>query len=176
MQSQSTQKGQTIQNGKQCCAPTSSANTAGSANPAHGASACSPALNQAPAASQSAVTHPSASARQALSSSIPATPRYHASTNDDGMSLRVELPGVGQDALTLTVEDGVLALDANQSLSPAGSEVLRQALEFRLTDFRGRWRLPENVDADTITSTLRHGMLEVALPLKRPARRTIAIA
>jgi HSP20 family molecular chaperone IbpA len=164
MQYKSTQNGETIPNSEQCCAPTNSAH------------ACSPRVNQAPTTSQGDVTHPSASAKQAQSSSFAATPRYRATTSDDTVSLRVELPGVGQDALTLTVEDGVLTLDAKQSLSPAGSEVLRQALEFRLTDFRGRWRLPENVDADAITSTLRHGVLEVALPLKKPARRTIAIA
>lgn len=168
MQYKSTQNGESTQSGEQCCAPTHGGNV----------NVCSPRTSQAPAASQSAVTQPGAgaNAKQAQSTSFAATPRYRATTDDAGVSLRVELPGVGQDALTLTVEDGVLALDAKQSLSPAGSEVLRQALEFRLTDFRGRWRLPENVDADAITSTLRHGVLEVALPLKKPARRTIAIA
>jgi len=161
MQYKSTQNGET-QTSEQCCAPT------------NGGSACTPRVNQAPAPHQSAVG--SQSAKPAPGASLAATPRYRTSTNDDGVSLRVELPGVGQDALTLTVEDGVLSLDAKQSLSPAGSEVLRQALEFRLTDFRGRWRLPENVDVETITSTLRHGVLEVTLPLKKPARRTISIA
>lgn len=164
MQYKSMQNGETSQSGEQCCAP---ANTA---------SACTPRVNQAPATSQTSVTDASANAKQAQGSSFAATPRYRTTTSDDGVSLRVELPGVGQEALTLTVEDGVLSLDAKQSLSPAGSEVLRQALEFRLTDFRGRWRLPENVDADAITSTLRYGVLDVTLPLKKPARRTIAIA
>lgn len=162
MQYQSTQNGETMQNGAQCGAPT------------NGANACSPRVSQAPATDQSSVTNPNA--KQPQSSSIVATPRYRASTTDKGVALRVEMPGVGQEALTLTVEDGVLSLDAKQSLSPAGSDVLRQALEFRLTDFRGRWRLPENVDLDAITSTLRHGVLEITLPLKKPARRTIAIA
>jgi HSP20 family protein len=164
MQYQSTQNGETTQNGEQCCAPT------------RDAGACAPRVNQAPATRQSSPANANAGAKQAPSSSFAATPRYRTKTTDEGVSLRVELPGVGQDALTLTVEDGVLSLDAKQSLSPAGSEVLRQALEFRLTDFRGRWRLPENVDVDSIASTLRHGVLEVALPLKKPARRTIAIA
>jgi HSP20 family protein len=162
MQYQSTQNGETIQNDEQCCAPTK------------GGSACTPRSNEAPATSQGSVAN--VSTKQSQSSSVAATPRYRTTSGDEGVSLRVELPGVGQDALTLTVEDGVLSLDAKQSLSPAGSEVLRQALEFRLTDFRGRWRLPENVDVDAITSTLRHGVLDVTLPLKKPTRRTISIA
>jgi HSP20 family protein len=164
MQYQSTQNGETIQNGEQCCAPTNTA------------SVCTPRVNQASTTSQSTVTQASANAKQTQGASFAATPRYRTTTGDDGVSLRVELPGVGQEALSLTVEDGVLSLDAKQSLSPAGSEVLRQALEFRLTDFRGRWRLPENIDVDAIASTLRHGVLEVTLPLKKPARRTISIA
>lgn len=169
MQYKSTQNGDSTPNGAQCCAPTSGGD----------ASVCTPRGNQTPAAQesqQSAVTQPNASAKRGQSASFVATPRYRATTHDDTVSLVVELPGVGQDALTLTVEDDVLALEARQSLSPAGADVLRQALEFRLTDFRGRWRLPENVDVDAITSTLRNGVLDVALPLKKPARRTISIA
>lgn len=162
MQYKSMQNGETLQSSAQCCAPS------------NGSNACTPQVNQAATTSQSAVGSPHP--KQAQGTSIAATPRYRTTTNDAGVSLRVELPGVAQDSLTLTVEDGVLGLEAKQSLSPAGSEVLRQALEFRLTDFRGRWRLPENVDVETITSTLRHGVLEVALPLKKPARRTISIA
>lgn len=161
MQYHSTQNGET-QNSAQCCAPTS------------GSEACTPHVSQAPATNQSAVGNPNQ--KPAQGTSVAATPRYRASTTDQGVALRVEVPGVGQDSLTLTVEDGVLSLDARQSLTPAGSDVLRQALEFRLTDFRGRWRLPENVDLDAISSTLRHGVLEITLPLKKPARRTISIA
>ena len=53
---------------------------------------------------------------------------------------------------------------------------MHRALEFRLTDYQRRWRLPESVEVDAITSTLRNGVLEVVLPLRKPARRAIAIA
>jgi HSP20 family molecular chaperone IbpA len=105
-----------------------------------------------------------------------AAPRFRTSTTEQAITVRIELSGVAQGGVTLTVEDGVLQLDARQSFNtPTDEGVLRRALEFRLPDYRGRWRLPENVDTDAITSTLRHGVLEVSLPIQKPARRTISI-
>jgi len=104
-----------------------------------------------------------------------ASPRFRSTGTPEALLLTIELPGVAPEAVSLYVEDGVLHLDAQQSLAPAGQDVLRQALEFQLADFKGRWRLPENVDPDGVTSALRHGVLSVRLPLRQPARRTIAV-
>ena len=103
------------------------------------------------------------------------SPRFRSTSTAEAVSLTVEVPGVAPDAASLYVEGGVLHLDAKQSLSPAGQDVLRQALEFQLSDYKGRWRLPDNVDADAVTSELRHGILSVRLPLRQPVRRTIAV-
>ncbi len=149
--------------------------------PTNGASACAPTnaaatrvtTNVAPSDGAAGAT---ASPSGANGAAPVSAPRFRVSSSAEAVTLRVELPGVAQGNVSLHVEDGVLHLDAKQSLSPTGAEVVRQALEFRLADYRGRWRLPENVDVDGISSTLRHGVLELTLPLAKPARRTIQVA
>ncbi len=116
-----------------------------------------------------------ADARPAARKLAVVTPRFRSTSTAEAVLLTIELPGVAPDAANLYVEDGVLHLEAKQSLSPAGQDVLRQALEFQLADYKGRWRLPDNVDADAVTSELRHGILSVRLPLRQPVRRTIAV-
>lgn len=142
----------TTQNGTQCCAPT------------NGANACTPRAKEA------------SSAQQDSAQRFVTTPRFRATTGSDAVTLHVELPGVGQDGVTLTVEADVLTLEAKHSPATPSADVVHRALEFRLADYSRRWRLPENVEVDAITSTLRNGILEIVLPLKKPARRAIAIA
>lgn len=103
------------------------------------------------------------------------TPRYRVASGEDALRLEVELPGVAPADVSLFVEEGVLHLEAKHTLVPTGERILRQALEFRPTDYRGRWRLPENVDADGVTTELRHGVLSITLPLRQPRRRKITI-
>lgn len=112
---------------------------------------------------------------RARTSSAPVAPRYRTTSGEHTLHLVVAVPGVPRDSVTLHVEEGVLQLDAKQADHPTPIDPLKQALEFRLADYRGRWRLPENVDVERITSTLRHGELEITLPLHRPAGRTIQV-
>lgn len=132
------------------------------------ASTCTSATNGAACATAPEAARPAAATA--------AAPRFRARSTEAGLMLFVEVPGVAPNDLSLHVEDGVLQLAARPSLSPAGTDVRRAALEFQLTELRGRWRLPETVDLDAVTSTLRHGMLELSLPWKKPARRTIPVA
>ncbi|MEZ6014065.1 MAG: Hsp20/alpha crystallin family protein [Planctomycetota bacterium] len=151
------------------CCSTDSANT-------QAASCCAPTSNSAPAAPLATADTQTEQPTERAPRQLPvAAPRYRTSGAEDRVTLQVELPGVAQADVALFVEDGVLHLDAKQSLASASEGVVRQDLEFRLTDFRGRWRLPENVDSDAISSRLRYGVLELTLPLKRPERRTIAV-
>ena len=104
-----------------------------------------------------------------------ARPRFETKREEHALSLRVELPGVAREDVELSVRKGHLELKAKSSIEPADGPALRRHVEFRVSDYAMRWRLGENIDTDAIASQLRHGVLTLTLPLRKPERRTIEV-
>ncbi len=81
----------------------------------------------------------------------------------DGYNLTAELPAVADNGVQLIVEDRTLILDAaNDVAPPEGYTAVRQ--EIPPVRFRAVFELPDRVDVGAIQSTLRNGVLTVALP------------
>jgi len=98
-------------------------------------------------------------------SAAPAHPWPAAMWQDDNsIHIEVDLPGVIDEDVSMTVHEGVLWIRAE-----------RRPAEGRRYVFNGRWRgrferafaLPDAVDADGAVATLTDGVLSVDLP-KRP--------
>ena len=83
--------------------------------------------------------------------------------------VRVDLPGVAADHINLTVENHVLTISAERrSAYTEGDQILAQerfdgAISRRL-------RVPDWVDADTVTADYVDGVLTVHLPLAEKAK------
>jgi HSP20 family protein len=84
--------------------------------------------------------------------------------------LRADLPGVAPQDTQITVEQGVLTLEAQRPAShPQGT----------VTRFQRRFALPEDADAEQITARSHHGVLEVGiakLAKVQPRRITVEAA
>lgn len=84
--------------------------------------------------------------------------------------LRPDLPGVAPQDTTITVEQGVLTLEAQRPAShPQGTA----------TRFQRRFALPEDADAEQIGARSVHGVLEVSiakLAKVQPRRITVEAA
>lgn len=83
--------------------------------------------------------------------------------------VRVDLPGVPQDQINLTVENHVLTISAERRASYGESDRVLAQERFDGVITR-RLRVPEWVDADLVTADYTDGVLTVTLPLAEKAK------
>ena len=90
-------------------------------------------------------------------------PAYDLREAGDAYGLEVFVPGVGKDAVEISVDQGELVVTARRRWkSPEGwAEVFR---ETAAADYRLRLDLNEAVNVDTISAELEAGVLRVTLP------------
>lgn len=103
-----------------------------------------------------------------------AQPHWHAEKTEAGVSIEVTLPGVSKSDLSLEVEGRDLRLTAKRSSVEAERRLLRgrpapEAYALKLS-------LGESLDGDSLTASLKDGILTIGVPVASEARpRTISI-
>lgn len=87
-------------------------------------------------------------------------------TEDDGtFVLRAELAGIDPDEnLEITVEDGLLKINAEREECSEESDNGNYRSEFRYGSLARSVRLPDGADEEGITATFKAGILEVRVP------------
>lgn len=100
---------------------------------------------------------------------------------DDGtLVIKAELPGIDPDRdLRLTVDDGVLDLRAERTVTEDTEDRGYARHELRYGTFARRLPLPDGVDAAAIGATYKDGILTVRVPVPQPPAKpeptTVAI-
>jgi HSP20 family protein len=93
---------------------------------------------------------------------LPATSDLMRSTDvvadENGWRIRVALPGVEADHITVNVAGQTLHIRASQE---SGDTTVR---------YERRLSIPETADPERVGATYRNGLLEVALPLRESAK------
>ena len=94
----------------------------------------------------------------------------------DGLYLAIDMPGVDQQGLEVTIEEHVLHIrGACSGITAAQPPVHR---EFEGGDFERSFRLTPDLDEARITASLRNGVLQIVLPKReetRPQRISVAV-
>ena len=107
----------------------------------------------------------------------PATPRRYlrprASITEttDGFTVQVEMPGVPQNGLEVTFENGDLTLVGHRAHAAGagdGHEVLYR--ESNAADYRRTFEVDSTIDAARITARLDQGLLTLSLPKAEAAK------
>lgn len=100
-----------------------------------------------------------------LFESLDLGPRVQKSEHEDKYQLRLEVPGIQQDDVNVTVEKDLLTIEGTREQTiPEGFEVIRQ--ERSAIEFTRKIRLPENIDQSSIHASFENGLLTVSLPKK----------
>jgi HSP20 family protein len=87
----------------------------------------------------------------------------------DTLTLRADLPGSTQQEVELSVENGVLAIDAKPSLrAPEGYTLAGQ--EWDYGTFHRTFQLSDAVQVDKIAATMRNGTLTVTIPKREEVK------
>lgn len=90
--------------------------------------------------------------------------------DDDGVTLRAELPGVDPEAVDLSVENDTLTLKGERKLHDEEKRENYRRIERTYGSFTRSFKLPNTVDAAAIRAEYRNGILNVFLPRREDTR------
>lgn len=95
-------------------------------------------------------------------------PASEASANGDGYRIAIELPGVAEKDVAVTVDDGVVTVTGEKSASREEKGETWYFSERQYGSFSRSFRLPPDADAGAVTADLRDGVLTVTVARKAP--------
>ncbi len=96
--------------------------------------------------------------------------------NEEGLVMDVDMPGVDDKSLEVTVENRVLTIEGRVGLDvPAGYQLARA--ECQASGYRRVFELSDEVDTGAVKARMKHGVLRLTLPKREEAKaRKIEIA
>lgn len=111
--------------------------------------------------------HRGMTARSAMSTRW--MPRVNLSESADAFHLHVDLPGVAESDIDVSVEQGVLRINGRRGAStPAQAGAQRNLLrECPQGEFRRDFSLPESADITAVDASLSQGVLTVRIGKRR---------
>ncbi|WP_420327543.1 Hsp20/alpha crystallin family protein [Mameliella sp.] len=96
------------------------------------------------------------------------TPASDASSDDAAYRIRIELPGVAEDAIDLSVEQGVMTVSGEKTETREDKGDTWYFSEREFGSFRRSFRLPGDADADKAEAHVSNGVLEITVPRRAP--------
>ena len=97
-------------------------------------------------------------------------------TKENNLEIRVELPGISEKDVEITVEAGTLAVSGHKSQSKEIKEKDYYRSEREYGSFYRSVALPTAADVENIRAEFKDGVLEIDVPLKgAPAGKKIEI-
>ena len=103
-----------------------------------------------------------------------ATPLVDVESNEEGYTIRAEMPGVDKSGLEITVDNGELTIVGHRRTSELTGEPVYR--EIRNNDFRRVYELDPAIDTAKISARIEQGILTLALPKAdsvRPRKITV---
>lgn len=94
-------------------------------------------------------------------------PASDASSNDDAYRISVELPGVSEEDIHLSVEGGVVTVSGEKSETREEKGETWYFSERQYGSFKRSFRLPDDADADKAEAHVKNGVLEVSVPRRK---------
>ncbi len=93
-------------------------------------------------------------------------PATEASSGDTAYDITMELPGVTDDDMELTVDNGVLTISGEKKTSTEKKGDTWYFSERQYGAFRRAFRLPEDADGVAASARMEDGVLHVRVPKK----------
>lgn len=94
----------------------------------------------------------------------------------DGFTVKVELPGMKQEDIAVSVEENVLSVKGERKRETETDEEGYSRVERVYGSFERQFAFPATVDMDRIHAAYRDGVLEIRLPKKEEAKpKTVKI-
>lgn len=100
-------------------------------------------------------------------------PAVDITEGEAGYTIFADVPGANKDSVSVTFEDGVVTLKAQSVAEAVNSDLIRR--EFRFANYERAFRVGDDVDTDKISAEIANGVLQVTLPRKASAKKTIPV-
>ena len=89
---------------------------------------------------------------------------------DNEIVLRAELPGLSEEDVEITLENGRLAVKGEKKLEKEEVEGEYRRVESRFGSFYRSFAVPNTIDRENIEATFEKGVLQVSLPKAEAAK------
>jgi HSP20 family protein len=80
-----------------------------------------------------------------------------------------DLPGVDESSVDITVEKNILTIKGQCQIEPPSGLSLSYS-EFKLGDYQRRFALPNEIDKDGISASMKNGVLKLVMPKSAAAQ------
>jgi HSP20 family molecular chaperone IbpA len=85
------------------------------------------------------------------------------------LKLYADMPGVDQNSINITIDQGVLKIEGNIDTTPIeGFELYYK--EYDIGDYQRTFTLTDTIDQDKISAVYKNGVLELILPKAEEAK------
>lgn len=95
--------------------------------------------------------------------------------NSDGTTLVIDMPGVNDAEVELTLEKNVLTIEAHPAAQSVNGKELVYS-EYGVGDFKRSFSLTDDIDRDNIAANLKDGVLTVTMKKVAPLCKKITVA
>ncbi|HEY0332352.1 MAG TPA: Hsp20/alpha crystallin family protein [Stenotrophomonas sp.] len=96
-------------------------------------------------------------------------PRVDIREEPTAFVLHADLPGIDPSAIEVQMDRNILSIKGERTSEGLAQDQQRLLAERRQGAFERRFALPDTADAEGITATGRHGVLEIRIPKKAEA-------
>jgi HSP20 family protein len=105
------------------------------------------------------------------------TPRVDIKEEDQRFVIVADIPGVDPNAIEIHMDKGVLSIKGDRAADAAPENTKTTRSERQYGAFNRRFALPDSADADNISASGKHGVLEISIPKKpETTPRRIAVS
>ena len=101
------------------------------------------------------------------------TPTVDIGENDKEYVVKAELPDVKKDDIKVNVDDGTLTISGERKVEKEEKGTKFHRVERAYGSFERSFTMPDDTDADQITSEYKDGILTVHLPKNPAAKPTV---
>lgn len=107
---------------------------------------------------------------------VPWSPVSDVYETEDAIVITAELPGVKDEDIDISVQDGILTIRGERRLHDEVTEDRYHRLERSYGGFERRFRVPPGVREEDMTAGVAYGVLKVTVPkAQRPEPRRIPL-
>jgi HSP20 family protein len=103
-------------------------------------------------------------------------PAVNITEEEGGLLITAEMPGASKQALDISVEKGVLTINADATREMPGRPIYT---EFELAPYYRQFQIPEEIDQHAVRAEFNNGVLKLHLPkaeAAKPRKIEISIA
>ncbi len=102
-------------------------------------------------------------------------PGIDISETDEQFLITAEIPGVKKEDIDINLENGQLTISGQRSFKDEEEGKTFHRVETKFGSFRRSFRLPDNIDEDSIDASYKNGLLNVSINKTESAKKQIEV-